>query len=556
MNENIPRGWIKTTLGEIAEPSRARALPTEVPEMRYVSLGHIEPHTMKLLGHSSTSEVRSSAMTFSTGAVLYGKMRPYLNKVWLAEFDGLCSAEFLVFPRHSGLNNHFLALRMNSEDFVTFAQQQVSGDRPRVDFEKLAGFPILLPPVAEQERIVTKLNDALSAVQSASASVTRARERLERYRAAVLRAAANGELTRERRQARMSGKSKQSSGETLLREILAARRDEWKGKGEYKEPSLPVDGFLPKPPKGWTTASLEQLTSANRVICYGILMPKEHVPGGVLYVKVRDLKGDKIDYATLPRTSPEIAAKYERASLKPGDILLAIRGTYGRVAEVPPELDGGNITQDTARLAFSRLVERRYVALFLRSEYSQNYFERVARGVAVKGVNIGDVRPCPILLPSLEEQVEIVREVDRRLSAADRLAATLEQQLVHAHETRRSLLRQAFTGVLLPQNPQDAPASLPPKRIEAAHKVKPPTRGAKRMGKLTRTARTAKRSPLLTVLQQKGGPMTPEELFLAAGYTQESVEQFYAELRDLTTTPAKIVEQRKAGGEVFLMAAP
>jgi type I restriction enzyme S subunit len=69
-----------TTLGELVKPSRERALPTEVPTMKYVGLEHIEPQTMRLLGYGSTRDVRSSSLRFSTGDVLYGKMRPYLNK--------------------------------------------------------------------------------------------------------------------------------------------------------------------------------------------------------------------------------------------------------------------------------------------------------------------------------------------------------------------------------------------------------------------------------------------------------------------------------------------
>jgi type I restriction enzyme S subunit len=137
MPEKLPEGWVMTTLGEIAGPSRARALPAEVPDMRYIGLEHIEPQTMKLLGHGYARDARSSSVRFSEGDVLYGKMRPYLNKVWVAEFDGICSAEFLVFQKHEGLNNQFLAMRLNAEDFVAFANGQVSGERPRVDFDKL-----------------------------------------------------------------------------------------------------------------------------------------------------------------------------------------------------------------------------------------------------------------------------------------------------------------------------------------------------------------------------------------------------------------------------------
>jgi type I restriction enzyme S subunit len=76
----LPQGWVKTTLGEIVTLSRERVLPTELPDMPYVGLEHIEPQTMKLLGHGYARDVRSSSVRFSNGDVLYGKMRPYLNK--------------------------------------------------------------------------------------------------------------------------------------------------------------------------------------------------------------------------------------------------------------------------------------------------------------------------------------------------------------------------------------------------------------------------------------------------------------------------------------------
>jgi len=228
MREELPKGWIKTTLGEIAEPSRERALPREFPAMRYVGLEDIQPQAMRLLEHGYVREVRSSSVRFSKGDVLYGKMRPYLNKVWVAEFDGLCSAEFLVLPKREGLNSQFLAVRLNAEDFVAFANRQVSGERPRVHFEKLSRFPILLPPTADQERIIAKVNAAFSAVQRAETAAIRARERLQRYRAAVLRAAVTGELTHAWREAqRKNKKANTKTGEDLLRRLLVARRARW-----------------------------------------------------------------------------------------------------------------------------------------------------------------------------------------------------------------------------------------------------------------------------------------------------------------------------------------
>jgi hypothetical protein len=121
----------------------------------------------------------------------------------------------------------------------------------------------------------------------------------------------------------------------LLERVLDQRRKKWSGKGKYKDPSPLAERVFEALPPEWGIASLEALTDANRPICYGILMPKDNVPDGVLYVKVRDMRGDRINLKSLQRTTPEIAAKYERASLKEGDLLLSIRGTYGRVETDP-----------------------------------------------------------------------------------------------------------------------------------------------------------------------------------------------------------------------------
>jgi type I restriction enzyme S subunit len=147
-------------------------------------------------------------------------------------------------------------------------------------------------------------------------------------------------------------------------------------------------------------------------------------------------------------------------------LLLAIRGTFGRVASVPPELDGGNITQDTARLAIIKEMKSEFVATALRSFDCQRYFKRVARGVAVKGVNIGDVKLCPIPIPPLEEQLEIVAEVAEKLSQIEAAEVATDHSLKRAACLRQSILKRAFEGRLVPQDPTDEPANVLLERIK------------------------------------------------------------------------------------------
>jgi len=271
---------------------------------------------------------------------------------------------------------------------------------------------------------------------------------LKRYRASVLKTACEGRLVPTEAELARNENRSYETGEQLLQRILKERREKWNGRGKYKEPAPPDPTNIPPLPSGWTLSSLELLTNANRPICYGILMPKENVADGVLYVKVKDMKGDRIALDSLHRTTSQIAAQYARASLQTGDLLLAIRGTYGRVAETPPALNGGNITQDTARLDITPLIDQQYVAYCLRNPDCQNYFKRVARGVAVKGVNIADVKTPPIALPPLPEEHRIVAEIERRLSAISEVAGIISTNLHRAASLRRSILQSAFARSL------------------------------------------------------------------------------------------------------------
>jgi type I restriction enzyme S subunit len=103
-------------------------------------------------------------------------------------------------------------------------------------------------------------------------------------------------------------------------------------------------------------------------------------------------------------------------------------------------------------------VNHRYLRYYLLGEDAQRYFKRVARGVAVKGVNIGDVRPTPVLLPPRGEQDRIVAEVERRLSVADALMSEVGASLARCAALRQSILKKAFEGRLVPQDATAEPA--------------------------------------------------------------------------------------------------
>lgn len=455
---SLPSGWSWSTLGKIADvvgggtPRTKDASNFNGGRIPWLTPADLSGYTGKYISHglrfiSEKGLKSSSARMLPKGTVLFSSRAP-VGYVAIASNPVCTNQGFKSFVLKEGVIPDYVYwwLKGNKELAESFA----SG----TTFLELSGakakqLPIPVAPLNGQRVIVEEIEKQLSRLDEAVANIKRVKANLKHYKASVLKAAVEGRLVEpEAVIARREGRNYET-GEQLLRRIVETRRNDWKGKGKYKVPAPPATDDLPNLPEGWAVASLEQLTSAERVICYGILMPKEDVPEGVLYVKVKNLKGDKVNLQSLERTSHEIAAKYARSALKTGDLLLSIRGTYGRVAEVPPELAGGNVTQDTARVVVSPLLNAGYIASFLRSDDAQRYFKRVARGVAVKGVNIADVRVCPVSVPSLAEQERITDEIERRLSVIREVEQEVESNLKRAERLRQSVLSLAFSGKLI-----------------------------------------------------------------------------------------------------------
>src|SRR6478736_3062129 len=196
-------------------------------------------------------------------------------------------------------------------------------------------------------------------------------------------------------------------------------------------------------PKGWPVSELDEFISSERPITYGILKPGPDLADGVPYVRVVDIQDGVVVVERVRRTSKGIDHEFRRSRLRPGDLLMSIRGHVGRLAVVPPELDGANITQDTARIAPVG-VDALYLMYLIQSPGIQFWMTRHVRGVAVRGINIGDVRRIPVTLPPASKQSafsELVRRALHQKSLSTHSLAVEE-------ELAQGLTQRAFRGEL------------------------------------------------------------------------------------------------------------
>lgn len=206
---------------------------------------------------------------------------------------------------------------------------------------------------------------------------------------------------------------------------------------------LDLFGDAVENPHRFAVRPLITLVDPDRPISYGILKPGEDVEGGVPYVRVVDMQNGGILLSGLRRTAHEISEMYRRSLLDANDLLLSIRGHVGRVAVVPAALAAANITQDTARLAITG-ANHLFVREFLRHPSIQRWMQRHTKGVAVKGINLGDIKQIPVPVPPVDTQRRFASIVKR----VDDVIACQHEAVARSVGLASSLQERAFRGEL------------------------------------------------------------------------------------------------------------
>lgn len=457
MTHGFPAGWTPVSLVETVGKPRPKSAPSEQPDLPFVGMESIAPGTMSLLSVGRFGDMKSAGGIFKAGDVLYGRMRPYLNKVHRARHSGACSAEFIVIPPGPMIDGDFLAYLLHHRAFVNFASAQSSGDRPRVDFEGISAFQFGLPPKPEQRRIVSRIDELFGEIDQGQRALERAKQLVQSYRQSVLTAAVTGKLTSAWRDRSLQSAE---SGEKLLEEIAAsssARRSRQvvvRPEDVAKMPGLPV---------GWTWARAEAVCG---FITKGTTPPASAMhsePTGVPFIKVYNLTLDgSLDFSIDPTFVDESThvGALSRSRLVPGDVIMNIVGPpLGKVSIVPDTHREWNMNQAVCVFRALDGLERQFLAYYLLSRVAQDWLASKARAtVGQVNLTLEICRDLPIPIPPLNEQRQIIQLIATELARLDNLSGSLAVEAARGKGLRESILKAAFCGQLVAQDRADKPA--------------------------------------------------------------------------------------------------
>ncbi|MCC7291470.1 MAG: restriction endonuclease subunit S [Phycisphaerales bacterium] len=339
-------------------------------------------------------------------------------------------------------------------------------------------------PLREQRRIVAKIEELFSDLDAGVAALERVRANLKRYRAAVLKAAIEGRLT----EAWRTRNPATEPAAKLLERIVADRRAKWeqdqlrkfKEKGKtppkgwkekYEQPSASTGEDAKPLPSSWCWATMEQLTTDGPQ--NGVYYPKSLYGRGTPIIRIDDYQNTwsrASDELQLVDTPPKDMETY---GVRPGDIIINRVNSMthlGKCLVVESKHVPAVFESNMMRQSLTTDVLPPFVAHYLKSNVGNARLIANAKwAVNQASINQTDVGNTPVPLPPLAEQSEIVAEVDRRLSVADAAEVQVEHALQRAARLRQSILKRAFEGRLVDQDPSDEPAAALLERMTIQH---------------------------------------------------------------------------------------
>ena len=453
----LPEGWAEATLEDIAQwgsggtPSRKNSEYYDglIP---WIKTGELNQKIIVDTEEKITDLAlqNSSAKIFPKGSVAVAMYGATIGKTSILGMDAATNQVCAVgIPNLEITTTEYLwhYLSSQKEDFIEAGK---GGAQPNISQGVVKEWPLPLPPLNEQKRIADRLDQLLTRIDKIKAHLDRILPLLKRFRQSVLAAATSGKLTEEWRE------------EYVIEKL---------GLNSIAELKL-NDDYLFDLPAGWKWVKLTDIANYKSGVAF---KSNEFSNSGTQVIRLGNVYQGKLDLSRDPIFMKVVSDKAN--TLRSKSIVVSQTGTrhkrdYGYFVMIPEDAPPLLLNQRLLAIMTSPATIAKYVVLASNTiAYKEFFFSQETGGVNQGNVGIAGVMQGPIPLPPIKEQQEIVRRVEALFAKADRIEAQYKNARQQVDRLTPALLAKAFRGELVPQDPNDEPASVLLERVKEARSM-------------------------------------------------------------------------------------
>lgn len=411
----IPENWCWTRLKVLVEVSKEKTNDFSNGDTKYVGLEHIEKDG-GIIGYSSVTEVKSLKAIFHVGQILYGKLRPYLNKHDIAGFEGVCSTDILVFDTKNCADSRYVNYFFNQRYFIEYAVSNSKGiNLPRVSESIILEAICPLPPLTEQRRIVDRIESLFAKLEEAKEKAQAVVDSFELRKFAILHKAFTGELTERWRKEHGVG------------------LDSWTDTTIGEQAELITKGASPR----WQGVEYTDDKSQT------------------LFVTSENVREGYLDFTKEKYLSNEINDIQKRSILNYGDVLVNIVGASIGRAAIYNLHQLANTNQAVCIVRLKPGISNEFVCTYLNAPIAQSYYYDNKVETARANISLGSISAMYINLPTSAEQKEIVDTLNMVLEMEHQAKEAAEAVLSQIDIIKKAILARAFRGELGTNDPAE-----------------------------------------------------------------------------------------------------